>query len=493
MSANPRRAALALGLGLSLAGCARDGGESAAPIRVDGVSQCEYRVRQTSTTPLTLDVEVNCQGRGVRGLEAGGARLANAIGSVQSATARISRRSSAFVFDAPQPRAKFRYRIDLDRLAAQKASIDLALRSGNSLLAPASSFLLYPLPLDVGIEVKLSVETLASTPFVTGLERQGGHYRLQAHEIPVATYAAFGSLQRRRIVLDSKAAELELAVLDGSLRVDVDTLARWVKERAEAVAGFFHGFPAARTLVVVVPVPGRSDVVFGKLLPESAPGVVLLLGNQADERALADDWVLVHELFHIGVPSFYDEGKWFDEGLATYFEPIIRVRAGLYDAHSAWRDFALEMPRALPALTRDGLEHVRSYTGMYWGGALYCLAADVAARSGSQGRVGLEDGVRRVLRTGGHAWEVWTLDKTLETADAAFGAPLLAPLAARYANVPAPFDLDALFRSLGVERRADGVVLSDNAPLAWVRSAIMSGGSPAPSTTRTTDDPGARF
>jgi hypothetical protein len=478
------RAALFALTGLMLGCGGQTRSDAAPPTRLDGVSHCHYRVRALSATPLVLEVDASCRGRGVRGLEAEEARVANAVGAVESRSASITRNGAAFLLPHPLPSAHFRYQLNLDQLAGPKPNIDLALRSGRSLLAPASSYLLYPLPLDVGTEIEVTVETPSDMSFATGLSRQGDHYRLQAHEIPVATYSAFGVLEKRRIALENAGAELELAVLDGPLAVDVDTLAAWVKERAQAVAGFYRGFPAPRALVVVVPVPGRSEVVFGKLLPESAPGVVLLVGSQADEAALHDDWVLVHELFHIGVPSFFREGKWFDEGLATYFEPIIRVRAGLYDAASAWRDFALEMPGALPALTRDGLEHVRDYTGLYWGGAIYCLSADIAARTQSQGQLGLEDGVRRVFASGGHAWDVWSLEKTLRTADGAFAQPLLAPLSARYAKGPAPFDLEAVFRALGVERRASGVVLSDSAPLAWVRHAIFERGASSAAPAR---------
>ena len=36
---------------------------------------------------------------------------------------------------------------------------------------------------------------------------------------------------------------------------------------------------------------------------------------------------------------------WLTEGLATYFEPIIRYRAGRRSAESLWAEFARDMPR----------------------------------------------------------------------------------------------------------------------------------------------------
>jgi hypothetical protein len=225
--------------------------------------------------------------------------------------------------------------------------------------------------------------------------------------------------------------------------------------------------------VFVVPLPRRRSVVFGKLLPESAPGIVLLLGSEAEERDLAADWILMHELFHVGVPSFYKEAKWFDEGLATYFEPILRVRAGILPEHELWAEFARDMPRGVPALTRHGLERSPDYAGVYWGGAVFCLLADVAIRERSQLSKGLEDAVRAVFDAGGVAWDVWSLEQTLAIGDRELDVPVLAPLARRYANHPAPLDFEALLQRLGVVRHGHSIELRDDAPLAAVRRAIV--------------------
>lgn len=453
-------------LGLFLAGCVP--AAAPRPLATSPVSDCDYRVRVASARPLRLDVSATCRGRAVQGLESNDARIADAVGAVYGQRGTLRRQGAAFLLETPTRQVTFQYRIDLDALADRHERV-LARRSGESLLAPASSYLLYPWPLDVGIEVRVRFEAPPEVQVASGLEREGDHYRLQAHEIPVATYSAFGKLERAFVPVDARSA-LDVTLLDGALAVDTAQLARWAAARARAVSAFYGGFPAPRASLFVVPVPARHDVVFGNLLPESAPAAVLEVGALIDEGGLANDWVLVHELFHIGVPSFHAEGKWFDEGLATYFEPIIRVRAGLLDPLNAWREFALSMPRALRALKRDGLEHTESF---YWGGAIFCLLADVTARERSGGRLGLEDGLRKVRLAGGNASEVWPLKKTLEIADSAFAEPILQPLFQRYARRAAPLDLDALFDDLGVIRNASGVHLSETAPRAWVRHDLF--------------------
>lgn len=442
--------------------------------QIDGVERCNYLVKVASRRPLTLDVHVSCIGRGVRGLRASSPAVAAGIGNVRSAHAPLERTGSSFRFGRGLPEASFDYHVDLEMLATRHASVDLALRSGRSLLAPVSTFLMSPLPLDVGTDVQLQVQTPRGLDFTSGLRRSGDGYIIEAHELPVATYALFGAVEHRSLSLEpGRQSSLELAFMDGAFAADADVVAGWVLRSARAVAAFYGSVPLPSALVVLVPVPRAGAVRFGNLLPESAPGIVLLLGRDAGEAELAADWVLIHELFHLGVPSFHAEGRWFDEGLATYFEPIIRVRAGLLDERALWRDFARSMPQGLAALSR-GLEQARSFRDIYWGGALFCLLADVQARQTSRGKRGVEDGLRRVLSAGGHASNVWALDRTLAIADAALPAPILSTLAARHARSGRTVDLEGLFEALGVDRVDDDVRLRQDAPLAWVRRAIVN-------------------
>jgi hypothetical protein len=318
----------------------------------------------------------------------------------------------------------------------------------------------------------VSVE--AGSSYAVGLARGGAPdtYRLMAHEIPVATYFAFGKLEQR--VLDIGGARLEVSKLDGALVLSPSDIDAWIRASADAVRDFYGVFPVPRASVTVLPAPGKSSVVFGKVLPESEPGIALLLGQFATKRSLYSDWILVHELYHLGFPSFNGEGKWLDEGLATYYEPIIRVRAGLYTETELWDEFTKNMPQGLPAFTGDGLEKADDFRGIYWGGAIACLMADVEARKHRLDR-GLEVGLRALREAGGNASEVWTLTEVLAAVDRGLGAPVLGPIARAHARQGSPFDLHELFAKLGVNRNAKGSVqLSDSAPLAAVRRAITA-------------------
>jgi hypothetical protein len=436
------------------------------------VERCRYDIRVESARPLRLDVSASCQGPAVAGLALSQAEQFPYITTPTAQGESLRRRGQGFELSRPRANPVFRYHVDLESAARDHGSFDFAVRHGDSLLAPASTFLLHPLPLELDVPVEVRVHTPPGFGFDTGLERRGDAYHLEAHEIPVATYSVFGRYATRALPVEP-GRKIDLVILDGKRRLADDELAAWVERRARVVSSFYGRLPAERVVVFLVPAARRHQVAFGKLLPESAPGIVVLLGSEADEEDLERDWILIHELFHVGVPSFYKEGKWFDEGLATYFEPILRVRAGLLTEAELWQDFARQMPRGVPALTQFGLERSPDYASVYWGGAVFCLTADVEIRTSSGLVKGLEDGVRAVFDAGGIAWDVWSLERTLSIADRNLGDPVLARLARRYAERPAPFDLDDVLRRLGVIRHENGIELRDDAPLAAVRRAIV--------------------
>jgi hypothetical protein len=376
------------------------------------------------------------------------------------------------------------YTVDLDRAAAAVHRFDVAERFGASLVAGASSFLFTPAPGADGVPVRVTFDEAPG--FATGLRRGPNGYTIETHELRVATYTAFGAREVRK--LDAEGATLRMALLDGRIALGADRMARWVETAFRAVSTFYGQAPDAEVLVVIGPVPKERGVKFGRLLPESGPGVMMLVGEKTREEDLVEDWMLVHELFHIGSPSYGAKSGWFDEGLATYFEPLIRARAGLTTEAEVWREMASEMPRGLAALTEYGLAKGESRDDTYWGGGLFCFLADVEMRRRTQGKLGLEDGLRAVLREGGNSSEVWGFEETLKAMDAGMGAPVLEELAARHVSKGAPVELERLMRELGVVTRksasgeASGgggakppVRFDDTAPLAAIRKAIVRG------------------
>jgi hypothetical protein len=343
-----------------------------------------------------------------------------------------------------------------------------------------------PLPLrgeDAGLSIRFQAPH--GGDIATSLPRVGGAYEIRASEVDYSTSVIFGTFQRRTLAVplplslgEGEAAadakdpkgEIDLVILDGPLKATADDIAEWVRATALANADLWRGFPVARSTVVAIPVPGRANVPFGRVISTGGIMVRLMVGADIEPRALYDEWVLVHEFIHLGTPYIRDTGAWLNEGLATYLEPIVRYRAGWRSERSVWDEWTLWMGR--------GLEPMRIGLGKgnpYWGGALYWLMADVEMRRLTDGRMGIEDCLRQILAKAGDIRVEADTMPTLKMCEGDSLGPILTKLANKHL-AGAPTDLFALFDALGVRRSSGTVLLDDAAPLAEVRAWLLTGG-----------------
>ena len=247
----------------------------------------------------------------------------------------------------------------------------------------------------------------------------------------------------------------------------------WVRRSAAAVSAYFGSFPVPQAELLLIPVDGagvRGGVTYG------VPALVIRirLGRDTTRAQFLDDWILVHEMVHLAIPRIPRSQHWLHEGIATYVESVARGRAGLVSAASVWRAWARAMPQGQPQAGDAGLDHTPSWGRTYWGGAMFCLLADVQLLQRSDRRAGLQQALQGVLAAGGSYAVAWPVERILATADEAVGQTTLMALYQRLKDSPEPTDLEGLWRELGVA----GDTLDDSAPLAAVRRAIL--GAPAP-------------
>ena len=264
-------------------------------------------------------------------------------------------------------------------------------------------------------------------------------------------------------------AEIEVQFAPGFHAAVREQALDWVRSSASAVAAYFGRFPVPRLELLLQPVDGdgaRSGVSFG----EPSTMVRVRLGRDSTPQSLRGDWILVHEMVHLAVPRVPRAQAWLHEGLATYVESVARGRAGLVSADSVWRGWVQAMPKGQPLADDRGLDHTPTWARTYWGGALFCLLADVRMRQHGSPERGLQQALQGVLAAGGDYRVAWPVVRILATADAAVGLTTLTDLYQQMKDQPVVVNLDALWRELGIEAGT----LRDDAPLAAVRRAILS-------------------
>jgi hypothetical protein len=269
-------------------------------------------------------------------------------------------------------------------------------------------------------------------------------------------------------------ATITVNIAAGRTDLPSQRLFTWVMRASRAVAMYYGGFPVRQAEVNVRPTPGREGVFHGfTFSPDS--GIVttrIAVGEHTTEEELADDWMMTHELVHMSFPAMADEHHWIEEGIATYVEPIGRAQDGQIQVKSVWRQLVEGLPKGEPEPGDGGLDHTHSWGRTYWGGALFCLMADVGIRQATQNRVGLQDALRGIVAAGGTMEHDWTIDRALKTGDKATGTTVLTSLYAKMKDAPAPVDLERLWRELGVVADGRNITFRDDAPLAAIRKAI---------------------
>lgn len=282
-------------------------------------------------------------------------------------------------------------------------------------------------------------------------------------------------------VLNVGNARFEIYQTGGRLGVSAADVNNYVRDASRAVIAYYGSFPVERT-VVVVEATDDYGVGFATSTHEDAGGYGLIeiqIGRHATNNELRTSWTLTHEMMHLAFPIMGKRHRWLAEGIATYVEPIGRMRIGRLTREEMWGDLAENLHKGLPSASDDGgLNQVQGYRRMYWGGALYCLLADVEIRKRTRNRMGLEEALRAVADMGGTAASDWNAEKSLRVADGAIGARVLQDLYDQMAETPRNVDVRNLLRQLGVKRTGNAIVLDDEAPLATVRRAIENGTAP---------------
>lgn len=283
-------------------------------------------------------------------------------------------------------------------------------------------------------------------------------------------YEAFDRLELTEI--QAEGARFKIGYAPGALAVSRDRILDWVRRSAHAVAVYYGRFPVKTARILIVPVDGAA-VRNGTTWGYHGAATRVFVGRDAGEQALASDWVLVHEMIHLALPDLDVRHSWLSEGIAVYVESIARVQAGDLKEAMIWHDFAQAMPKGMPKEGDAGLDNTPTWGRTYWGGAIFCLLAEIELRKRSGNTVGLQQALRAMLAKGNHEQD-GTIEAVLEAGDKGTGQTVLMDLYKAMRDKPAPPDLPAMWNELGVKLDGATALLDETAPLAALRRAIVT-------------------
>lgn len=145
-----------------------------------------------------------------------------------------------------------------------------------------------------------------------------------------------------------------------------------------------------------------------------------------------------------------------------------------------WAGMVRGMPNGEPAANDRGLNHTHTWGRTYWGGALFCLEADVRIRRETGNRMGLPDALRAIVGAGATIDTETQLEKVLAIGDGATRTHVLQDLFKQWGESSVTVDLPSLWNDLGVQLSGRTVILNPKAPHALVRVAMTAPGQITP-------------
>lgn len=345
------------------------------------------------------------------------------------------------------------YSVDVERLSTR----DRWVRRGASaavVLAPDDLLVRADgaLPHDGAITVRVDARNDVHVSAAWNQRRDG------AYVVPTSTFLARGWMvldTQEPWRFDAAGCHFEVVTL-APITATREGLERWLGDAARAVAGGWGTMPPTKALVILRPSNARTfgagdAVLFGSAMHGGGSTLLLYIDAGADDASLPGEWIAVHEMVHLAMPRVRSGDPWFTEGVATYYQEILRARAGMISANDAWRrlgeGFARgrrQSGRATLRAESDAMNARHAYQRVYWSGAAIALLLDVELRQ--RGRT-LDDAMREMTSAFGSGRRPASADEVLTHLDDWLGEPLFTTTAAKHLASRAFPDVDAALRS----------------------------------------------
>jgi hypothetical protein len=280
------------------------------------------------------------------------------------------------------------------------------------------------------------------------------------------------TISKTEFAFNLDGSRINVQIRDRVLLGKQDMLLDWVLYSTETVRQYYGRFPV-KSVAINIQVTDGPAVRFGQAFGGDAPRLRVVVGEDVNPEMLRKDWIMVHEMVHLAMADVPYVHRWLLEGLATYVESIARAQRGHLSEEFVWNGFINRMPQGLPKSGDLGLDRTPTWGRTYWGGAIFCMLADIEIRQLTDNRKSLRDALRGVLDADLSMHSSATAMRVFEAADRATGVDVLVPLYLKMKADPYPIDLNAVWKSLGVTLQNEQVIYDDDAPMAHVRKGLL--------------------
>ncbi len=383
---------------------------------------------------------------------------------------------------AAPPGACLLYTVDISPSAMRhERGGNLSGRVGDDLVVDVGRWFWRPDTLaaneDIRLEFILPEGIAVSTPWKR--EDGAGAATFRAGRTPADWPAVVAFGRFKESVISIPGATLRIAVLGVTPKINAAQIVEWVRNAALGVTTVYGKFPVPDARVLVVPnAQGNEPIPWAFVQRGGGPSAQFLINHRLSAETFLSDWTLFHELAHMLFPYIGSQDAWLSEGMASYYQNVLRARRGVISPLDAWQRLHAGFERGrksqIGITLADATERMYRNAGfmrVYWQGAAIALLADYRLRV--QGRHSLDSALAGLAQCCLPSDVTWRGREVLERLDVITGTSVFTDLYEQYIRSEAFPDLKEVYQGLGLEVRDKELHFTEGSPHTALREAMM--------------------
>jgi hypothetical protein len=378
------------------------------------------------------------------------------------------------------------YTVNLEAaVAAQAGTERVILHQGDNVLMSSGVWLWRParIPDNTSVELQFDLPEGMQVSVPWQRIRQESAlpgFRLDRTPIEWRDLTAFGYFEARDV--RAGGAILRMAVLDADEPANSDDMSGWIHEAASAVSALYGRFPLQHPQVLVVPIGAQSEAVpWAQVLRGGGTAAHFFIDQNRPLSEFRNDWTATHELSHMLLPYVGRGDAWLSEGFASYYQNVLRARAGMVSEQVAWQKLYAGFGRGRRDSGDKTLAYVSAnmresggYMRVYWSGAAIAMMADVELRRRSKGRLSLDIAMAELAKCCLPGDRTWSAKEVFSRLDLITGDDVFMSLYKQNVNSRHFPEISDTSAQLGITEREDRLHLSSAEDALALRAAIMS-------------------
>lgn len=334
----------------------------------------------------------------------------------------------------------------------------------------------------IRVELELPPGMSVSTPWKEQTGKEGMVFRPERTPASWSSRIAVGELNIQNVAV--KGTHLRLAVVGQVSDSQLSVFGQWMQETAECVASVEGTFPQPMAQILVVAIGKQNEAVpWAHVMRGGGVAAEFFVDETRSLEEFRADWTATHELGHMLLPMVSSRDRWLSEGLASYYQNVLRGRDGRLEEAAAWQKLHAGFERGKRATNGDSLaEATRSGWGaimrVYWSGAAMFLKADTRLRILSGGTQSLDTVLSAFQACCLDASRSWRGHELFAEFDRISGYTVFSELYNEHVSDSEFPDLAVTYAQLGLVPGNRTIELDPEAPQSRVRREIMQGAHP---------------